>query len=62
MPDRDPGFRMTQTDFGWALEGDTPPRRGDLLWVHRPTGDIYHWDGDGWFRMKPADNKQWKND
>lgn len=53
MPDREDG-KMQMTDFGWALRSKDPTRK-DLFWIPEGTDEIYQWDGDGWFRVRPPE-------
>jgi len=45
---------MKWTDFGWGIQSEAPHSRHDLLWV-APSGNIYAWDGDGWYRISPPE-------
>jgi hypothetical protein len=49
--------RMVKTDFGFALKSETMPHRRDCLWLQEPSGHIYTFDGDGWMRLRPPENK-----
>jgi len=46
------------TDYGYAYRGENPPKRQDVHWI-TPMEHIYAWDGDGWFRIRPPDRKQY---
>lgn len=45
---------LIKTEFGWAVKKDRPPHTRDLYWM-TPAGNIYLWDGDGWYRVKPPE-------
>jgi hypothetical protein len=53
MPDREEG-KMVLTDYGWGLESKMPTRK-DLFWIPEGTKQVYTWDGDGWYRIKPPE-------
>lgn len=53
MPDREQG-RMRLTDYGWSLESKEPTRK-DLFWIPEGTEQVWSWDGDGWYRLRPPE-------
>lgn len=56
MSVREPQPNMSQTDYGWAMESETMPRRGEAnVWKKMPEGHIYFWDGDGYYRVSPPE-------
>lgn len=46
---------LVETEFGWAVQSDTPPKRKDMNWLKTPENHIYYFDGDGWYRLKPPE-------
>jgi hypothetical protein len=51
-PEYDPkNFDMTE--FGYALVQEKMPARRDVFWKKLPEGDVYFFDGDGWYEFKP---------
>ncbi len=56
MSVREPQPNMVETDYGFALESEKMPCRGETnVWKKMPEGHIYLWDGDGWYRVKPPE-------
>ena len=46
---------MIWTHFGWARISLTPPKEVDMLWIKMPEKHTYGFDGDGWYRIDPAE-------
>lgn len=46
---------IVQTDHGYAVRLEAEPSRRDLLWLKMPEEHIYFYDGDGWYRLSPAE-------
>lgn len=58
MPPKEPAPRMEPTEFGWALASETMPHRGETnIWMKLPERHVYLWDGDGYERVSPPEQK-----
>ena len=46
----DPKY-FVPTQFGFALEQPEMPRRKDVLWKQKSSGDVFYFDDDEWRKM-----------